>query len=130
MRFAPLDELLAASDVISLHCPLTPETTGIINKASIAKMKDGAIVINTSRGAAIVEADLAEALKTGKLKASASDVVTTEPIPAASPLLSAPNCIITPHMAWAPKESRQRIMDCTKRSIEAFLAGNPINTVN
>ena len=129
-RYVTLDELLAKSDVISLHCPLTPETTGIINKETIAKMKDDAIVINTSRGAAIVEADLAEALQSGKLKAAAADVVTTEPIPTDSPLLSAPNCMITPHMAWAPKESRQRIMDCTKRSIEAFLAGNPINTVN
>lgn len=129
-RYVTLDELLAASDVISLHCPLTPETTGIINKETIAKMKDDAIVINTSRGAAIVEADLADALASGKLRAAAMDVVAKEPIPSDSPLLSAPNCMITPHMAWAPKESRQRIMDCTKRSIEAFLAGNPINTVN
>lgn len=129
-EYVTLDELLARSDVISLHCPLTPETTGIINKDTIAKMKDGAIVINTSRGAAIVEEDLADALKCGKLKASASDVVAKEPIPEDSPLLSAPNCIITPHMAWAPRESRQRIMDCTQRSIEAFLAGTPINTVN
>ena len=129
-RYVTLDELLAASDVISLHCPLTPETTGIINKETIAKMKDDAIVINTSRGAAIVEADLAEALQSGKLRAAAMDVVAKEPIPTDSPLLSAPNCMITPHMAWAPKESRQRIMDCTKRSIEAFLAGKPINRVN
>lgn len=129
-RYVSLDELLAQSDVVSLHCPLTAETTGIINKDTIAKMKDCAMVINTSRGAAIVEADLADALKSGKLKAAAVDVVNTEPIPADSPLLTAPNCTITPHMAWAPKESRQRIMDCTKRSIEAFLAGTPINTVN
>ena len=128
--YVTLDTLLEKSDIISLHCPLTPETTGIINKDTITKMKDGAIVINTSRGAAIVEADLADALTSGKLKAAAVDVVTKEPIPADSPLLSAPNCVITPHMAWAPKESRQRIMDCTQRSIEAFLAGSPINTVN
>jgi glycerate dehydrogenase len=102
----------------------------LISKDTIAKMKDGAIVINTSRGAAIVEADLADALRCGKLKAAAMDVVAKEPIPSDSPLLSAPNCMITPHMAWAPKESRQRIMDCTKRSIEAFLAGKPINRVN
>jgi glycerate dehydrogenase len=93
-------------------------------------MKDGAIIINTSRGSAIVEGDLADALASGKLRAAAMDVVAKEPIPTDSPLLSAPNCMITPHMAWAPKESRQRIMDCTKRSIEAFLAGKPINRVN
>ncbi len=129
-RYVTLEELLAKSDMISLHCPLTPETTGIINRDTISMMKDGAIVINTSRGAAIVEKDLADSLHSGKLKAAAVDVVTKEPIPADSPLLTAPNCIITPHMAWAPKESRQRIMDCTKRSIEAFLSGNPVNTVN
>ena len=129
-RYVTLPELLAQSDVISLHCPLTPETTGIINKDTISQMKDGAIVINTSRGAAIVESDLANALRSGKLKAAAVDVAIKEPIPDDSPLLTAPNCIITPHMAWAPKESRQRIMDCTKRSIDAFLADSPINTVN
>ena len=129
-RYVDLDTLLASSDVVSLHCPLTPETTGIINAATIAKMKDGAILLNTSRGAAVVEEDVAAALSSGKLRAVAVDVAAREPIPAESPLLSAPNCIITPHMAWAPKESRQRIMDCTKRSIEAFLAGKPINRVN
>ena len=129
-RYVTLPELLAQSDIISLHCPLTPETMGIINRETISIMKDGAILINTSRGAAIVEQDLADALQNGKLRAAAVDVVTTEPIPATSPLLTALNCIITPHMAWAPKESRQRIMDCTKRSIEAYLSGNPINTVN
>lgn len=129
-RYVPLKELLAKSDVVSLHCPLTPETTGIINRNTISMMKDGAMLINTSRGAAIVEADLAEALRSGKLRAAAVDVVKTEPIPTDSPLLSAPNCTITPHMAWAPKESRQRIMDCTRCSIEAYLAGDPINTVN
>ena len=128
--YVSLPQLLAKSDIISLHCPLTPETTGIINKDTIAMMKDGAIVINTSRGAAIVEKDMADSLRSGKLRAAAVDVVNTEPIPADSPLLTAPNCMITPHMAWAPKESRQRIMDCTKRSIEAYLTGNPINTVN
>jgi len=129
-RYVDLDTLLASSDVVSLHCPLTPETQGIINAHTIAKMKDGAILLNTSRGAAVVEEDLAAALSRGKLRAAAVDVVAQEPIPANSPLLTAPNCIITPHMAWAPKESRQRIMDCTKRSIEAFLAGCPIQKVN
>ena len=125
-----LDELFAKSDIISLHCPLTPETTRLINRETIAKMKDGAILLNTSRGAAVNEADLAEALKSGKLRAAAVDVAAAEPIPASSPLLTAPNCIITPHMAWAPKESRQRILDTTEASIKAFLAGSPINQVN
>ena len=125
-----LDELLAQSDIISLHCPLTPETTRIINRETIAKMKDGAIVLNTSRGAAVDEEALAEALRSGKLRAAATDVAAAEPIPANSPLLTAPNCIITPHMAWAPKESRQRILDTTEASIQAFLAGDPVNRVN
>lgn len=128
--YTDLDTLLKESDVISLHCPLTPETTGLINRETIAKMKDGAVLINTSRGAAVIEQDLADALNSGKLKSAAVDVAAVEPIPADSPLLHASNCMITPHMAWAPKESRQRIMDCTKRSIDAYLAGNPINTVN
>lgn len=129
-QYVDLPTLLKESDVISLHCPLTPETTGIISRENISRMKDGAILLNTSRGGAVIEQDLADALLCGKLKAAAVDVAAAEPIPANSPLLTAPNCIITPHMAWAPKESRQRIMDCTKRSIEAYLAGNPINTVN
>ena len=129
-RYVDLDTLLASSDVISLHCPLTPETTGIIHAANIEKMKDGAILLNTSRGAAIVEEDVAAALASGKLRAAAVDVVSAEPIPESSPLLTAPNCIITPHMAWAPLESRGRIMACTRRSIEAFLAGCPIHKVN
>ena len=125
-----LDALLAQSDIISLHCPLTPETTRLINRETIAKMKDGAIVLNTSRGAAVDEDALAEALKSGKLRAAATDVAAAEPIPASSPLLTAPNCIITPHMAWAPKESRQRILDTTMDSIRAFLDGSPVNRVN
>lgn len=129
-QYVDLPTLLKGSDIISLHCPLTQETTGIINRENIAQMKDGAILLNTSRGGAVVEQDLADALRCGKLKAAAVDVVAAEPIPTDSPLLTAPNCIITPHMAWAPKESRQRIMDCTKGSIEAYLTGKPINTVN
>ena len=129
-RYVDLPTLLANSDIISLHCPLTPETTRIINRDTLAQMKDGAILLNTSRGAAVDEQALADALAGGKLKGAAVDVVTQEPIPENSPLLNAPSCIITPHMAWAPKESRQRIMDCTQRSIRAFLSGTPINTVN
>ena len=128
--YTNLDTLLAKSDVVSLHCPLTPQTTGIICKDTLSRMKNGAILLNTSRGAAVVEQDLADALASGKLKGAAVDVAAVEPIPGDSPLLTAPNCIITPHMAWAPVESRGRIMECTQHSIEAFLSGNPINTVN
>ena len=125
-----LEELLKTSDVVTLHCPLTSQTQGLINKETLSLMKDGAILLNTSRGAVLDEADVAEALTTGKLRAAAVDVACVEPIPADSPLLTAPNCIITPHMAWSPADSRQRILDCTVRSIQAFYNGNPINTVN
>lgn len=128
--YVELDELLAQSDVVSLHCPLTEQTRGLIGAASIAKMKDGAILLNTARGPVVDEAALAQALKSGKLRGAAADVVSREPIDPASPLLTAPNCILTPHMAWAPLESRQRILDCTERSIRAFLAGRPENAVN
>lgn len=128
--YVDLDTLLSQSDIISLHCPQTEHTTGIINETSISKMKDGAILLNTARGGLIDEAALASALKSGKLRAAAVDVAAQEPIPADSPLLSAPNCIITPHMAWAPLESRQRILDCTVSNIRAFLSGSPIHCVN
>lgn len=129
-RYVDMPALLRESDVISLHCPLTPQTQHIINDSTIAQMKDGAILLNTSRGGALDEAAVLRGLQSGKLKGAAMDVATIEPIPADSPLLAAPNCIITPHMAWAPIERRQRILDCTARSIRAFLAGAPINTVN
>ena len=128
--YVEMDELFAQSDVISLHCPLFPNTKGIICKENIAKMKDGVIIINSSRGPLIVEEDLAEALHSGKVSAAAMDVVAVEPMRDDNPLLGAPNCIITPHIAWAPKEARQRIMDTTAKNIEAFLSGNPINVVN
>lgn len=128
--FVSLEELLALSDIVTIHCPLTPQTQGLINRHTLSLMRDGAILLNTSRGAVLDEAAVAEALVSGKLKAAAVDVACTEPIPADSPLLQAPNCIITPHMAWAPAESRQRILDCTVRSIHAFCNGTPINTVN
>ena len=128
--YVDLDTLLAKADIVSLHCPLTPENTGLINAGIIAKMKDGAILLNTARGGLINEQDVAEALKSGKLRGAAVDVVSKEPIDPDNPLLSAPNCIITPHMAWAPIESRLRILDCTVANIEAFLAGTPVNTVN
>ena len=129
-EYVELDELLTRADVISIHCPLTEKTQGLINRETLAKMKDDAILINTSRGPILDEAAVKEALISGKLRYAAMDVACVEPIPADSPLLSAPNCIITPHMAWAPAESRQRILDSTVRSIDAFLAGSPVNVVN
>lgn len=128
--YVSLDELLAKSDVIFLHCPLFAETEGIINRDNIAKMKDGVIIINNSRGQLVVEQDLADALNSGKVYAAGLDVVSTEPINADNPLLKAKNCIITPHISWAAKESRQRIMDITVDNLKAFLSGNPINVVN
>ena len=128
--YVNLEELLATADIISLHCPLTAENTGMINAQTIAKMKDGAILINTARGPLINESALAAALESGKLRAAACDVISAEPMAENNPLKTAPNCIVTPHMAWAPIESRKRIQECTDRSIQAFLAGSPINTVN
>lgn len=119
-RQVSLDELLADSDVISLHCPLTPETEGIINATNISKMKDGVLIINTSRGQLIVEKDLKEALDTGKVAYAAVDVVSKEPISPDNVLLQAKNCIITPHIAWAPKESRSRLLHTAIENLEAF----------
>ena len=129
-EYVDLDTLLATSDVIALHCPLFPETQGIINKDTIAKMKDGVIILNNSRGPLVVEQDLADALNSGKVYAAGLDVVSTEPIKGDNPLLKAKNCIITPHISWAPKESRQRIMDCAEANLKAYLAGAPVNVVN
>lgn len=128
--YVDLDTLLAQSDIVSLHCPLTEETKGIIHCETIAKMKDGAILINTARGALVNEADLSQALYSGKLRGAGLDVVCQEPINADNPLLTAPNCIITPHMAWTPAETRQRIVDTSAANIAAFLKGAPINVVN
>ena len=129
-EYVDLDTLFAKADVITLHCNLTPENTGMINKNSIAKMKDGVILINNARGQLIVEQDVADALNSGKMAAAGLDVVYTEPIKADNPLLQAKNCIITPHISWAPKESRQRIMDITVDNVKAFLNGAPQNVVN
>ncbi len=129
-RYVALDELLAQSDVISLHCPLFPETQGMINAESIAKMKDGVILINTSRGPLINEEDLAKALREKKVYAAACDVVSTEPILPDNPLLGCYNSILTPHIAWAPKESRQRLMDIAVSNMKAFMDGKPVNVVN
>ncbi len=124
------DELFARSDVIVLHCPLFPETAGMINRENIAKMKDGVILINNSRGGLVVEQDLADALNSGKVYAAGLDVVSTEPIKSDNPLLTAKNCFITPHISWAPKEARQRILDTTVQNLQAFFDGAPINVVN
>lgn len=126
----PLEELLRRSDVVSLHCPLFPETRGLINRETIAQMKDGAILLNTSRGPLLVERDVADALNSGKLYAAGVDVAETEPIPADSPLLTAKNCVITPHIAWAPLEARRRLMDTAAGNLRSFLAGRPVNAVN
>ena len=129
-EYVELDKLFAESDVIFLHCPLFPATEGIINKANIAKMKDGVIIINNSRGQLVVEQDLADALNSGKVYAAGLDVVSTEPIKPDNPLLRAKNCIITPHISWAAQAARQRIMDITVDNVKAFISGSPINIVN
>ena len=129
-EYVPLDELLANSDVISLHCPLFPETEGIVNKANIARMKDGVILLNNSRGPLVVEQDLSDALNSGKVYAAGLDVVSTEPLRPDNPLLKAKNCFITPHISWAPRERRQRLMDIAEENLRAFLAGAPVNVVN
>lgn len=129
-RYTDLDTLLKSSDVIALHCPLLPETENIINKERIAKMKDGVIIINNSRGALIVEEDLAEALNSGKVYAAGLDALRKEPPDMEHPLLKAKNCFITPHISWASVECRQRLIDLSLDNLEAFLNGTPKNIVN
>jgi glycerate dehydrogenase len=129
-EYVSLDELYSRSDVIFLHCPLFPDTEGMINKDSISKMKDGVILINNSRGQLVVEKDLADALNSGKVYAAGLDVVSTEPIRSDNPLLKARNTIITPHISWAAKAARQRIMDITVGNLDSFLKGSPENVVN
>jgi len=130
VEYVTLDELFARADVLGLQMPLLPFNTGIINRENIAKMKDGVIIINNSRGQMVVEQDLADALNSGKVACAALDVVSTEPIHGDNPLLRAKNCIITPHMSWGAKGSRQRIMDTTVENVRAWLAGAPQNVVN
>ncbi|MCU0474419.1 MAG: D-2-hydroxyacid dehydrogenase [Bacteroidales bacterium] len=129
-RYVSLDELLENSDIISLHCPLSDSTKGIINKNTISRMKNGVMIINTSRGPLVDEQDLCDALNSGKVSGAAVDVVSAEPIAASNPLLKAKNCIITPHIAWAPKESRTRLMKIAVENLAAFAAGKPVNIVN
>lgn len=128
-KYTDLDTLLTNSDVISLHCPLFESTKGMINKNSIAKMKDGVLLLNTSRGPLIVEEDLCEALNSGKIAGAAIDVISEEPMRQNSPLLTAKNLIITPHIAWAAKEARERLMQTSVDNLKAFLNKSTINTV-
>ncbi len=130
IKYASLDDVLKKSDVISLHAPLFDSTKGMINKNSIAKMKDGVIIINTSRGPLVEDDDMVAALKSGKVYAYGADVVSVEPIPANNPLPPLENAIITPHIAWAPKAARERLMNIAVDNLAAFAKGQPINVVN
>ena len=128
-EYVSLEELFERSDVISLHAPLNEESRHIINAVSIEKMKDGVIIINNGRGGLIDSKALADALISGKVCAAGLDVVEQEPITPDNPLLSAPHCIITPHISWLPKEARQKIVDCCEENIKAFLEGKSLNNV-
>ncbi len=128
--WASVDELFARADVITLHCPLTPQTAGLVNRERLQLVKREALLINTARGGLLVEQDLAEALNEGLLAGAAVDVVHREPIPPEHPLLTARNCLITPHIAWATRESRRRLLDATVANVANFLAGRPTNVIN
>lgn len=130
IRWVSREELFAEADVISIHCPLFPETKGMINREAIGLMKRTALVINTARGGCIVEQDLADALNSGRIAGAAVDVVSQEPMKEDNPLLTAKNIIITPHIAWAPREVRQRLLQIAGDNMGTFLAGHPINVVN
>ena len=130
VRFLPLEEVFAVSDVVSLNCPQTEENTGFVNTALLSVMKPGALLINASRGGLVNEADLAEALKTGRIAGAGLDVVAHEPMLADNPLLAAPNCIFTPHLAWASLAARRRLTAIVAENIRSFLASAPINIVN
>jgi glycerate dehydrogenase len=128
-RWATVDELLRASDVVSLHSPLFPETRGMIHAGTLALMKPSAFLINTSRGALVVDRDLADALNAGRLAGAGLDVLTVEPPAETNPLLAARNCLVTPHIAWATHEARARLMDEVIGNISGFLSGNPRNVI-
>jgi glycerate dehydrogenase len=126
----PLDELLSQADVVTTHCPLTAETRGLINKEALQKMRSSAFLLNTSRGPIIVEQDLADALAEGVIAGAGVDVLSIEPPAASNPLLAAPNCIITPHIGWATREARSRLMDQVVHNLVAFIAGQPVNRID
>lgn len=130
LRYAELDELYSESDVISLHCPLSADNIGMINAAAIARMKPGVFLINTSRGPLVHEQDLADALNEGRIGGAGLDVLSAEPPGADNPLLTAKNCIVTPHIAWAAREPRMRIMETAVDNLRAFLGGDVRNVVN
>lgn len=129
-RWAEIPDLLVTSDVVSIHCPLFPETRGLINKENLALMKKTAFLLNTSRGPIVVDEDLADALNSDLIAGAGIDVLSTEPPPAGNPLFTAKNCIITPHISWATKEARARLMDIAVANLKAFLADKPVNIVN
>jgi len=129
-RWCEVDELMAAADVVSLHCPLLPQTRGIINASSLSKLRPSSFLINTSRGPLVVEQDLADALNDGHLAGAAVDVLSSEPPPLDNPLLLAKNCIVTPHIAWATKEARARLIESAATNLRAFLGGRPVNVEN
>jgi len=128
-RWAELDELLAQSDVVSLHCPLFPDTAGLINQETLARMKPSAFLINTSRGGLIVDQDLSDALNRNQIAGAALDVLSVEPPPADNPLLKAKNILITPHISWATGEARARLMGIAVDNLKAYLAGKPVNVI-
>jgi glycerate dehydrogenase len=128
-EWMPVDRLLRESDVVSLHCPLTPENQGMIDRAHLATMKSTALLLNTSRGALVVEQDLADALNAGVIAGAALDVLSVEPPPESNPLLGARNCIVTPHIAWATKEARGRLFQTAVDNVLAYVAGHPQNVV-
>jgi glycerate dehydrogenase len=130
VRWCELDDLFARADVISLHCPLTPQTAGLVNRDRLRLVKPSAFLINTARGPLVAEADLAEALNAGRLAGAAVDVVSQEPIRPDNPLMGARNCLITPHIAWATTEARSRLMEATVANVAAYVAGSPVNVVN
>ena len=130
VEFMSLDEVIASSDVISLHCPLTESTTGLVNKEFISKMKKGAYIINTSRGPVLNEADVRDALEEGYLAGVGADVLSTEPPAADNPLANCSKTVVTPHIAWASLEARTRLMNIFKSNIEGFVNGEPVNRVN
>jgi glycerate dehydrogenase len=129
-RWAEVPELLQESDVVSIHCPLFPETKGLINRENLGRMKRSAFLLNTSRGPIIVDQDLADALNNNVIAGAGIDVLSTEPPPADNPLFGAKNCLITPHIAWATIEARARLMDTTVSNLSAFMDGKPVNVVN